>query len=148
MVTFDEKEFVRICNESKTMAQAARLCNMHYNTFKRYAVKLGCFYPNPSGKGLKKENRRKFKTEDILNGEHPDYPTYKLKLRLFRENRKEDKCEICGWNKKREGKEFSPCELHHIDGNPRNHDFKNLILLCPNCHSLMDHYRSKNRASN
>lgn len=25
--------------------------------------------------------------------------------------------------------------IHHIDGNPRNNEISNLILLCPKCHS-------------
>ena len=37
------------------------------------------------------------------------------------------------------------CELDHIDGNPTNHKLKNLIILCPNCHSQTDTYRSKKR---
>ena len=24
--------------------------------------------------------------------------------------------------------------IHHIDGNPRNNEISNLVLLCPNCH--------------
>ena len=30
----------------------------------------------------------------------------------------QNKCQICGWNKKPEGAKYTPCELDHIDGNP------------------------------
>jgi hypothetical protein len=35
-------------------------------------------------------------------------------------------------------------EIHHIDGNNKNNDLKNLQILCPNCHSQTDNYRAKN----
>ena len=38
-----------------------------------------------------------------------------------------------------------PLELHHIDGNSGNWRFKNLQLLCPNCHAQTENYKSKNR---
>lgn len=143
----DEEEFIRVCKESNSMADAARRLNMHFNTFKRHAVLLGCYSTNQCHKGIKLGNRDcRISTDDILSGKYPNYQTFKLKLRLLREGYKEDKCELCGWNKKRDGDEFSPCELHHKDGNSRNHLMSNLIILCPNCHSLTDNYRSKNRA--
>lgn len=36
-------------------------------------------------------------------------------------------------------------EIEHKDGDPSNHTEENLILLCPNCHSLTPTYKSKNR---
>ena len=118
-----------------------------FNTFKRYALKLGCYAVNPSGKGVSKPRAPSISTDDILAGKYPDYETYKLKKRLIREGYMEDKCQRCGWAEKRDPKdEFTPCELHHADGNPRNHLLSNLRMYCPNCHSLQKHYRSKNRA--
>ena len=35
-------------------------------------------------------------------------------------------------------------EVHHIDGNPNNNIISNVILLCPNCHSLTSTYKAKN----
>jgi len=148
MKQVDEAEFIKICQESATAAEAARKLNMHFNTFKRIAVKLNCYFTNQSHKGMKTGQRSdRISTQDILEGKYPDYQTYKLKLRLLREGIKEDKCELCGWAMKRFGEEFTPCELHHRDGDNRNHLLSNLIILCPNCHSLTDNYRSKNRAA-
>ena len=148
MVTINKEEFIKICNESDTVAQAARKLNLHFNTFSRYAKKFGCYNPNQSHKGMKLgPYSTRLDTKDILEGKYPDYQTYKLKRRLFKEGIKEDKCELCGWCQKRVGEEYSSCELHHIDGNSRNHLLNNLIILCPNCHSLTDNYRSKNRAT-
>ena len=35
-------------------------------------------------------------------------------------------------------------QLHHIDGNSNNNTRKNLLLLCPNCHSQTDNWCNKN----
>ena len=35
--------------------------------------------------------------------------------------------------------------IHHIDGNPRNNELGNLVLLCPNCHSEIMELLSEKR---
>jgi len=35
--------------------------------------------------------------------------------------------------------------IHHIDGNPRNNEISNLVLLCPNCHSEIMELLSEKR---
>ena len=124
------------------MREACSKLSMGFNSFKRRAVKLGVYTPNPGGKGTNKPSKNKFKTEDILNGKHPQYQTFKLKNRLINEGYFENKCSICGiseWN----GKTI-PLELDHIDGNPKNHNLKNLRIMCPNCHSQTETFRAKN----
>jgi hypothetical protein len=46
------------------------------------------------------------------------------------------KCAICGW--------FKTVEVHHIDGNHKNNELKNLIPLCPNHHKLTKNKTYKN----
>ena len=78
-------------------------------------------------------------TLDKLNsGQCPDCSSIKIKNFLLRNNIKQNICEQCGiseWH----GKELI-IQLHHIDGNRRNNCLSNLIMLCPNCHSLTDTY--------
>ena len=146
MKQVNQEEFIKICQESATMAEAARKLNMHLNTFSRYAKKFGCYQPNPGRKGIQHGPRLdRISTDDILQGLYPDYQTYKLKKRLIREGYIEDKCCKCGWCQKPDGAEFTPCELHHKDGDCRNHKRDNLELICPNCHSLTENYRAKNK---
>lgn len=144
MIKINEQEFINTCNSSNSMTEAAAKLHMHFNTFKRHAVRLGCYNTNQGGKGIKKPKSTKILTEDILNGKYPQYGTYKLKIRLIEEGYKKDKCELCGWSKKRKGEKYTPCELHHIDGDRTNHNLHNLQLLCPNCHSLTSTHRAKN----
>ena len=56
------------------------------------------------------------------------------------------KCQLCGWGKVNTYTEKIPLEIHHIDGNYRNNKEENLQLLCPNCHSLTETYKSHNKS--
>lgn len=144
-----DDEIIKITQNSLSMALAAKRCGMAYTTFIRKAKKLGIYNPNQSGKGMPKDQtKRTIPLKEILDGKYPQYQTYKLKIRLIKEGILEDRCEICGWNEKPEGSEFTPCELDHIDGNPENHRLENLRLLCPNHHSLTKTYRFRRGKTN
>lgn len=54
------------------------------------------------------------------------------------------KCARCGWGKINQYTNTLPLEIEHIDGNYENNKEDNLILLCPNCHSLTSTYKGAN----
>ena len=54
------------------------------------------------------------------------------------------KCSICGWNKINPYTNKIPLEIEHKDGNYLNNKEENLIVLCPNCHSLTSTYKGAN----
>ena len=142
-IKIDENEFIKICNESESMSKACAKLNLHFNTFKRIAISLGCYKPNKSGKNISKTNGREILLQDILDGKYPHYQTFKLKNKLYLSGLKNKQCECCGitsWN----GKEIN-FELHHIDGNRFNHSLENLQILCTNCHSQTSTFKSKNK---
>ena len=137
-------EFIRICKECDSMSQAAAKMKIHFNSFKRMAIKLDCYKTNQGGKGYKKISSTKISTEDIIyKNLQPQYQTYKLKQRLLKEGIVVNKCSVCDiekWNEK----ELN-MELDHIDGNRTNHNIKNLRMICPNCHAQTSTYRAKNK---
>lgn len=55
------------------------------------------------------------------------------------------KCSECGWDEKHPIDNLPLTEVDHIDGNAENCDPSNLRILCPNCHSKTDTYKSRNR---
>ena len=67
-------------------------------------------------------------------------------IKKFILEEQEHKCDICGmqdnWNNK-------PLVfiLDHIDGHANNNIRTNLRLVCPNCDSQLDTYKSKNKNS-
>tara|TARA_R110001632_G_scaffold225077_1_gene357863 strand:+ start:116 stop:517 length:402 start_codon:yes stop_codon:yes gene_type:complete len=65
-------------------------------------------------------------------------------IKVWLRETKGDKCEKCGWNEIHTVTGNVPIELNHIDGNYLNNRPENLELLCPNCHSLTETYRSLN----
>ena len=56
-------------------------------------------------------------------------------------------CERCGWGERHILTGRVPIEVHHKDGNFKNNHPDNLQLLCPNCHSLTETFRSLNSKS-
>lgn len=53
-------------------------------------------------------------------------------------------CSRCGWKEVNPYSGKIPLEIDHIDGDYRNNSEDNLIVLCPNCHSLTRTFRSLN----
>ena len=66
-----------------------------------------------------------------------------IKTYLF--NKYNNKCARCGWSKMNVYTKNIPLEIEHVDGNYLNNKEGNLILLCPNCHSLTSTYKGANR---
>ena len=63
----------------------------------------------------------------------------KLKEKLIRDGIKENKCENCGissWL----GVDLV-LELHHKNGYHYDNDLDNLVILCPNCHSIQEAHK-------
>lgn len=65
-----------------------------------------------------------------------------IKAYLF--NKYNDKCARCGWGETNKFTRKIPLEVEHIDGNYKNNNEDNLLLLCPNCHSLTSTYKGAN----
>lgn len=130
--------------KTNSMYEAAKNCDLKFNTFKRYAKQLGVYNPNSKNDIIDNLNKHRGKrkqtpiNEIIFENKHPLYGTTKLKERLIKENCIEYKCNKCGiskWNN-----EKIVLHLEHIDGNSLNHHISNLTLLCPNCHSQTKTY--------
>jgi hypothetical protein len=135
----------RVKDASKKFASAsgaASYLGIKYDTYKKYAIKYGCFNTNQSGRGISK-NMPSIPLSEILEGKHPQYQSNKLRKRLIEERIFEPKCSNCNLSEWLGGP--IPLELEHIDGNATNHTIHNITLLCPNCHALTSTYRGKNK---
>lgn len=126
-------------SNTSSMIAAARYLGVSRDRFNKYAKQYGLFNPNPSGKGVKGE--RKYTNEEVFtrNTNKVSHTVLVLRLKELREW----KCDCCGISEWM-GKPIS-LEIHHIDGDTLNNSLDNLQILCPNCHSQTDNWRSRNQ---
>ena len=116
---------------------------------------LSCSQSFVSSKNINRPNS--FKRKEVIKKSHAtqqqqreeryatmqfkDLPPSERRRRIF--IKFENKCSCCGlseWQNKP-----MPLEIHHINGNNRDNEESNLSLLCPNCHSVTENFRGKNR---
>ena len=80
--------------------------------------------------------------------EHPEkYNRANYSPRYFKDdilNEQKGICAICGMKPEWNGKELVFI-LDHIDGHASNNSRDNLRMICPNCDSQLDTYKSKNK---
>mgnify|MGYP003414046086 FL=1 len=85
--------------------------------------------------------RWKVGKETGLKGAYGIYSN--IRKYLFRKYN--NKCAQCGWGEINPYSQTIPLEVEHKDGNYTNNKEDNLILLCPNCHSLTSTYKGANK---
>lgn len=77
-----------------------------------------------------------------VSGGHPSKMSAYVRNYLI--DKASGKCERCGWNEVNPYIGRSLLEIHHLDGDRSNNTLENLVVLCPNCHSLTENYRAMN----
>ena len=64
-------------------------------------------------------------------------------IRAYLLKQANNKCGSCGWGIENKYTGVVPLQIHHVDGNYKNNSPGNLVVLCPNCHSLTDNFGSR-----
>ena len=148
-----KEEYEVAIKNARSIAEALRNLNLidkggNYriikNAVKKYNIDISHFDGQGWNKGLKFIPKEAAETNTLLV-KNSTYQSFKLKKRLLKEGIKEHRCEKCG-NTEWLGKPI-PLELHHINGDNTDNRLENLQMLCPNCHSLTDNYRGKNKSA-
>jgi hypothetical protein len=120
----------------------ARTLGVSYNTYKKYAKMYGIFDIDYNPTNVPIERRLKltvgkYPLSEILQGMHPNYPIYKLKRRLIKNDVFPEQCSCCGFEEVRVTDGKAPLLLDFFDGNWQNHKLENLRFLCYNCFFLL-----------
>lgn len=128
-------------------------CSATYNNkirFKNEYQKNNCLNCNKEIKIKKNycsnkcqgEHKQNLIFEKIENG---DITFSEKSYKKFLIKKYGDKCMKCGWNEINPVTGKVPIQLEHIDGNSENNTLENLMLLCPNHHSLTPTYGALNK---
>lgn len=131
--------------QNRTKAFICRQLQCKQSTLNSYLNKMGIDYAgNQGGIGLNKQYSHYKTAEEYAVSSY--VKSSKLKDKLVREGKKENKCEICGissWL----GVEIV-LELHHKNGNHYDNDLDNLQILCPNCHAVQKSHEDSRQIYN
>lgn len=120
-------------NQGVTKAFMCKELKCKPETLNNYLHKMGIEYAGRPGVHSEEyDTRYKTAIEYINSGSA--IKSHTLKYKLIRDGIKKKECELCGLSTWQE-KEI-PLELHHKDCNHYNNDIENLMILCPNCHSI------------
>ena len=150
--TYTIEELYEAVKTSRSYAQALQALGLNasgnaYSIIKRNITNNGIDISHFTGKGYLKGQpgkcSEKIPLMDILEGNHPQYQSHKLRIRLLDEGVFEHKCSSCN-NTEWMGAPI-PLELEHINGVFNDHRLVNLTLLCPNCHSQTPTHAGKNK---
>lgn len=145
MKTVTKDKLIEILKECYTKADLCRVLDLkptggNYRKIDQLIKTYNLTWDNYLGRSYKKgkhvQGTKHMSLEEICVKDSTYTNTTTLKNRLIKAGLKSNCCEICGFSDK--------IELHHINGNPRDHRLENLQILCPNCHSKTDNFRAHN----
>jgi len=92
---------------------------------------------------------RNSKVQDWLSGKDNGYNIKsgypKGYIRTYLIQCANEQCTQCGWKERNTFTKQVPLDIHHKDGNRENCKPENLIVVCPNCHSLTCTYKGANK---
>ena len=137
-----KQELQEIVESSKSYREVARKIGYNENSgsanksVKNMIEFYGFNIDHFLGQGWNKDNH----DDSLIFQKYSNSKSSTIRNRLI--DIRGQKCENCGLTEWL-GMPIN-LEVHHIDGDRTNNTQENLILLCPNCHSYTDNFRSKN----
>lgn len=105
-------------------------------TLNSYLEKMGIKYKGQQNKKGQHKGTNTYKPALYYIENQIPITSTKLREKIIKDGLKKDECELCGistW----QGKKL-PLELHHKNNNHFDNSLSNLIILCPNCHSIQE----------
>lgn len=132
----------RVINPTETFNRKERIC---LNCGKTFSARKGCsnkFCCTECGIEYKHKVAYKNFLENPNSFKRANYTAKHFKKDILLEQN--GKCAICGMETTWNGKPLTFI-LDHIDGHASHNYRENLRLICPNCDSQLDTYKSKNK---
>lgn len=130
-----KEQILKWIEEEQSKAFICRQLHCKPETLNSYMKKMGIEYTGQLSKKGRNLGQGYLTAEQYLCSGSV-IKSHTLKLKLFKDGIKAKQCEICGVSQW-QGVEL-PLELHHKDGDHYNNELSNLMILCPNCHSIQE----------
>ena len=131
-----KEDILRWIEEERPKAYMCQQLGCKPETLNSYMKKMGIEYAGQQAKKGQYKGGNDYKPASYyFDNTHP-IQSHKLKVKLVRDGLKKDECELCGISTWRGVK--IPLELHHKNNNHLDNSFENLVILCPNCHSIQE----------
>lgn len=135
---YSDQDIITFASQVKTLSQLLIKLNLNprgrnFDSIKAKLQKLQVDTSHWTGQGWSKN-------QQLKDWSQYNSPHHIRKLLIKEREAKCEKCKISHW--------FDipiTIEMHHIDGDRLNNNRNNLQLLCPNCHSITDTFKSRNR---
>lgn len=132
---YTDSDIIRYATEVKSIAGLLKKLNLrnaggNFDNIKKHLIRLHVNTDHWTGKGWTKDRQLKDWSKYTNN------TSVRKQLLKLRGNMCEC-CRLTEWMNKP-----ITIELHHIDGNRVNNTLENLQLLCPNCHSYTDNWKT------
>ena len=74
--------------------------------------------------------------DEIFANKHPKFNLHSFKKRLINEGWKQERCDCCGFQERRQYDYDMPLKMHWIDVNKQNYALENVQFLCFNCYFI------------
>ena len=131
-----KNEILKWIEEERPKSYMCQQLQCKPDTLNTYLKKMEIVYEGQKNKKGQKKGGCEYIPASYYIENNIPINSHKLKLKLFKDGLKEQCCELCGLS---EWYGVSlPLELHHKNGNHFDNSYDNLIILCPNCHSIQE----------
>ena len=136
----NSRYFSKESKKKKSLANKNFFINLTLEEKAELLRKRSKKYSNKNIKKLSNKEKDERKIKRIKETPFEQLSEWDIKIKISLEEKKCSKCGLSEWNNVK-----LPLELHHKDGNRNNNSRDNLELLCPNCHSITDNWRGRNK---
>ena len=129
-----KEEILQWIAEERPKSYMCQQLKCKQETLNSYLKKMDIVYNGQQSKKGQYKGGNEYRPASFYFDNQHSISSYKLKEKLIRDGIKKDECELCGvsiWM----GIKL-PLELHHKNNNHLDNSLENLIILCPNCHSI------------
>jgi len=133
----------KVQHKLEDFKHTCQFCSKKYIKKISLRVHLNSCIQGPRGQqvAIERETKRRKEEEELMSLPFEQLKSSLRRERIFKEQSSScNRCKLTSWL----GEKIT-LELEHKDGNHFNEARENLELLCPNCHSLTDTWRGRNK---